>query len=238
MAVINIGGAGKVTLQTCLTDGQISKFNALFKHVIVDGSSAYLPLNELHGALLTNSKKTAQNIIKNYHHIVGNYLVYDPVILKKYEGNSGISPIGLYLLLEQLAIDNPRRAIEYKASLSLVAYIVATNEQIALISKFVSKEINAELTKLIDRLKKIHFICQISGEAFMGEEEKHAHHVTAISEAPYLMVSEENLLIVKKHVHDGYHNWISQQKRSINAASLMEYAKNKGYSTIYIKKIA
>ena len=236
MAKIKLGGKGEVILQTCLTDGQISKFNTLFKHVIVEKNSTCLPLNELHGVLLTNSKQKARSIIKNYNHVVGNYLIYDPVQLKKFEGNSGIRPIGLYLLLEQLAIDYPKKAIEYKASLSLVAYVVAVNEQLALISKFAGQKMDADLSKLIEKLKQIHSVCQISGEAFIGNEEKHAHHITAVSEAPYLMRSEQNLLIVKKHVHDGYHHWVSHHKQSIDASSLRQYAKSKGYSTIYIHK--
>lgn len=234
MPVFDLGGKGKVTVQTCLTDGQLSKFKTLFKHIIINGNSACLPLDELHGVLLTNSKKTAKNIVHNYNHIVGNFLIYDPAKLQIYESNSGIRPIGLYLLLEQLAIDNPKRAIEYKASLSLVAYIVAVNEQLALISKFASQEMSAELSKLINRLKQFYSVCQLSGELFIGSEEKHAHHIMAVSEAPYLMKSEKNLLIIKKRIHDDYHHWVNKQKRSIDRLSLIEYARDKGYSTIYI----
>jgi hypothetical protein len=234
MPVFDLGGKGKITVQTCLTDGQLSKFKTLFKHIIINGNSACLPLDELHGVFLTNSKKTARNIVHNYNHVVGNFLIYDPVKLKIYESNSGIRPIGLYLLLEQLALDNPKRAIEYRASLSLVAYIVAVNEQLALISKFASQEMNAELSKLINKLKQFHSVCQLSGELFIGSEEKHAHHVMAVSEAPCLMTSEKNLLIIKKHIHDDYHHWASKKKLSIDRLSLIEYAKNKGYSTIYI----
>jgi hypothetical protein len=234
MAVFDLGGKGKVTVQTCLSDRQLSKFNTLFKHLIVHGNAACLPLDELHGVLLTNSRITAKNIVHNYNRLVNNYLIYDPIKLKHYESNSGIRPIGLYLLLEQLAVDNPKRAVEYKASLSLVAYIVAVNEQLALISKFASQDMSAELSKLISKLKQFHSVCQLSGEIFIGSEEKHAHHVIAVSEAPYLMTSEKNLLIIKKRIHDEYHHWASKKKRSIDRLSLIEYAKDKGYSTIYI----
>jgi hypothetical protein len=234
MPVFDLGSKGKVTVQTCLTDGQLSKFKTLFKHIIVHGNNACLPLDELHGVLLTNSKKTARNIVHNYSHVVANFLIYDPVKLSAYQSNSGIRPIGLYLLLDQLAIDNPKRAIEYRASLSLVAYIVAVNEQLSLIAKFASQEMNAELSNLINRLKQFHSVCQLSGEVFIGSEEKHAHHVVAVSEAPNLMTSEKNLLIIKKHVHDDYHHWVSKKKWSIDRLSLIEYAKDKGYSTIYI----
>jgi hypothetical protein len=220
---------GKLTLPTRLTKGQISKFNISADNIVVDGNSVYISIEKLHGILLTNSNQSVQGIINNYYGILRAHIVKDQTNGKFL----GVRPIGLYILLEQLATDKPQRAVEYRASLSLVSYLVSANQKVDYASEFASREINAEVNKIAAKLKSIHSICQLSRIAFAGGEEKHAHHIVAASIAPNLIASPENILIVKKSVHNEYHQWVAQNKLSIDRPSLIKYAQSNDYSTDY-----
>jgi hypothetical protein len=233
MAVIDLEN-GKLILPTRLTKGQVSKFNILPDNIIVDGNSVYLSMDKLHGVLLTNSSQSAKNIINNYYGIVRFHVVRDLTNGKIL----GIRPIGLYLLLEQLATDNPQRAVEYRASLSLVSYLISANQKVDYASESAAKEVNTEAAKVVSKLKRIHPVCQLSRVAFTGTEEKHAHHIVAASVAPDSIASAANILIIKKPIHQDYHNWVSQNGRSVDRNSLIEYARTKGYSTIYSHNVA
>lgn len=229
MSVYNLEKDGKLTVQTCLSKGQVSKFNLLPGSIIVDGNSAYLSVEKLHGILFTNSRQTGKDIVNNYYHIVRNYLVRD-----QNDGRIlGVKPLGLYSLLEQLATDNPSRATQYRTSISAISCLISVNPELNVKSSSASREAATEQSKLISKLKRSHSFCQLSAVAFSSAEEKHAHHIVAASVAPDLIAHAQNILIIRKEVHCDYHNWASQYKQSIDRPSLIEYAQSKGYSTDY-----
>jgi hypothetical protein len=78
--------------------------------IIVEGNSAYIPIGELHGVLLTTSREKAKAIVNSYEDLVKPYLVMDKVLFQKYGIQSAIHPVGVYNLLKQLAMDRPSRA--------------------------------------------------------------------------------------------------------------------------------
>jgi hypothetical protein len=220
---------GTITLNTTLTKGQVNKFNGLAKKIIVEGNSAYIPIKELHGVLLTSSREKAAAIVNSHMDLVKSYLATDKVLFQKYGIQSAIRPVGVYNLLEKLAIDNPRRATEYRASLTLLACIVAQYPQLVINAAIAAKALCAKTKAQIDKLKSLHNICQLSGQPFTIDEEKHAHHIEGVSELPGLMAVESNILIIKRWLHDDYHEWAGKQKYPINRISLRYYAKFKGY---------
>jgi hypothetical protein len=223
---------GKVTLHTTLSQGQVNKFNGLAKKIIVEGNSAYIPIKELHGVLLTNSRDKAAAIVDSnqYRDLVKPYLITDKILFQKYGIQSAIRPVGVYNLLEQLAIDRPGRATEYRASLALLTCIVAQYPQLVLNAAIAAKALDAKTKALITRLKTLHNICQLSGQEFAFKEEKHAHHIEGVSESPGLMATEDNIIIIKRWLHDDYHEWASKGEYPLNRISLRYYAKHKGYS--------
>ena len=220
---------GTVTLHTILTKGQVNKFSGLAKKIIVEGNAAYIPIRELHGVLLTSSREKAAAIVNSHMDLVKPYLIMDKVLFQDYGIQSAIRPVGVYNLLEQLAIDNPRRATEYRASLTLLACIVAQYPQLVLNAAIAAKALCAKTKALIDKLKKIHNVCQLSGQPFTIDDEKHAHHIEGVSESPGLMAEESNILIVKRWLHDDYHDWAIKGSCPLNRISLRYYARSKGY---------
>jgi hypothetical protein len=219
---------GVVTMQTTLSKGQVAKFSGLARKIIIEGNSAYIPITELHGVLLTNSKVKAAIIVENYQDLVKPYLVTDKVLFQKYGIQSAIRPVGMYNLLEQLALDRPSRATEYRASLTLLSCIVAQYPQLVLNAAIAAKALEARTRTLIDNLKKQHVICQLSGQEFMLDDEKHAHHIEGVSESPGLVAEESNIIIIKRWLHDDYHEWAAKNEYPLNRISLRYYAKYKG----------
>lgn len=47
--------------------------------MIIEGGAAYIPIDKLHGVLLTNSRQRAIAIVNNHKDIVKAYLVRDPI---------------------------------------------------------------------------------------------------------------------------------------------------------------
>jgi hypothetical protein len=221
---------GKVTLHTTLTQGQVNKFSGLAKQIIVEGNSAYIPIKELHGVLLTTSRVKAAAIVNHYENLVKPYLVTDKIVFQKLGIQSVIRPVGVYNLLEQLALDRPGRATEYRASLALLTCIVAQYPQLMLNAAIAAKALDSRTKVLINKLKALHNICQLSGQEFAFKEEKHAHHIEGVSESPELMAVEDNIIIIKRWLHDDYHEWASKGEYPLNRISLRYYARHKGYS--------
>jgi hypothetical protein len=221
---------GKITLHTILRQGQVNKFRGLAKKIIIEGNSAYIPIGELHGVLLTTSREKAKAIVNSYEDLVKSYLVRDKVLFQKYGIQSAIRPVGVYNLLEQLAMDRPSRATEYRASLGLLACIVAQYPQLVLNATIAAKTLDAKTSALIDKLKALHNICQLSGQEFMLNEEKHAHHIEGVSESPGLVATESNIIIIKRWLHEDYHEWATKNEYPLNRISLRYYAKYKNYS--------
>lgn len=226
MEKVSLNEDNEVLLKTTLTKYQVSKFNALNKHLVVKNGAAYVPLGELHGVLLTNSRKNARDIVNAHRSFVKNYLVpnLDDDIDQPY-----IRPIGLQILLEQLSFENPRRALDYRASAALLAYIVAAHPQLAFEGQIKAKTVQLEKDRLFAKLKKNHERCQLSGKRFGKGEEKHIHHIVAESINPGLAADEKNLVVISGKVHDGYHAWVCEKGSEISRASLKNYARAHGY---------
>lgn len=225
-----IGSDGEIVLETTLTNGQISKFNSLASNIIVEGGAAYIPIDKLHGVLLTNSRQRAIAIVNNHKDIVKAYLVRDPIRFEKYGVSATIKPMGLYALLETLAEDNPKRASDYRASLALLSYIIAKNPQLSLSSSIKAKHQEALKNSVIGKLKRQNSICLLCEEPFTDEDEKHAHHIEGESEDPSLATDQDNLILVKGWIHVDYHNWLNQTGLPINRESLRNYAMMKNFS--------
>jgi hypothetical protein len=232
MQKIELGKGGQIVLETTLTQGQVSKFNNLIRRMIIEGGNAYIPIDELHGVLLTNSKERAKTIINNHIEVVKAYLIRDPKRFEKYNVSAVIRPRGLYNLLEVLAETNSKRAHDYRASLVLLSYIVAKYPQLAFSSTIKAKHDKSQKNSVIGRLKRSYKVCQLSKQSFTDDDEKHAHHVEGESEDPALANDEENLLIIKGWIHIDYHDWINKQKLPITRATLKYYAKMKNYAWV------
>lgn len=238
MKKIEINDQGEITLETTLTPGQVSKFNGLIQKMIIEDGAAYIPIDELHGVLLTNSRERAKTIVNNYQDTVKAYLVTEPIRFQKYGVIAAIRPMGLYNLLEALAHDNPKRATDYRASLALLAYIVAKHPQLALSSSIKAKYKEAVQNSVIAKLKRNHNICQLSQESFTHDDEKHVHHIEGESEEPSLAHDEKNLIVIKGSIHIDYHNWINIQKLPINKYTLMQYVVKNNYSLPIIQQFS
>ncbi|MEA5467504.1 hypothetical protein [Spirulina sp. 06S082] len=230
MKKIKLDKKGEIVLQTTLTQGQVSKFNKLIQRLIVEDGAAYIPINELHGVLLTNSRDRAKTIVNNHQDIVKNFLVRDRIRFQKYNVSAAIKPVGLYLLLETLAQTNPKRANDYRASLALLSYIIASYPQLSFSSQQKAKYKNAEKSSVVGRLKRNHQKCQLSGQYFTDEDEKHVHHIEGASEDPALATDENNLIVIKGIIHEHYHTWLIRSQKSITRNTLRMYAKQNGYS--------
>lgn len=229
MKKIELGEGGTLVLETILTKGQVSKFNKLVENLIIEDGVAYVPMNELHGVLLTNSRQRAKTIVENHRDIVKNFLVRDKVRFQKYKISSAIKPVGLYQLLEKLADENPQRASEYRASLALLAYIIAKHPQLSFSASAKAKQKSSEANSIASKLKRKYNYCQLCNQIFTSEDEKHIHHIEGKSEDPSLVNEEDNLIVINGRIHDDYHNWLNAKGWPINRGTLKYYAKEKGY---------
>lgn len=228
MPRISLSQNNEVALPVTLTAGQVAKFNSLANKLIVKNGAAYIPLNELHGVLLTNSRQSAINIINAYRDIVRPFLV------DTLEIPGAIVPIGVYTLLEQLAVDKSRRALEYRASLTLLACIVGSNPQLAFEAQRIGDSQTRSRALTIARLKRKHRFCQLCREQFGNDGRKHAHHIIGESERPDLAADENNILIIKESIHDAYHAWVNERGCAISGATLRNFARHNGYSTDWL----
>ncbi|MCT7963428.1 hypothetical protein NG791_22385 [Laspinema sp. D1] len=230
MEKIQLGNNGEIVLQTTLTQGQVSKFNKLIKRLIIEDGAAYIPLDELHGILLTNSRERAKAIINKNPDIVKAYLVRDTVKFQQYQVSAAIKPVGLYNLLENLAEANPKKANDYRASLALLSYIIAQHPQLALSAQIKAKYKESEQHSIVRRLKRKNKICQLSEEYFASDDEKHVHHIEGESEDPNLATDEKNLIVIKGTIHEHYHNWLIKWGFPITRNTLIKYAMLNNYS--------
>jgi hypothetical protein len=220
-------------VKTTFTPNQLNKFNSLSKKIIVANGAAYLPIDQLHGVLLTNSKKTAIKIVNNHDYIIKNYIVHDKLKFAKCLFSTAIKPIGICLLLDRLAKENPKKSAEYLESSYILGYIIASNPELKVQSQELAKKQAADMQSLIHKLKRLHSVCQLSGKLFQPGEQKHAHHIESKACRPELMAEESNLIIISKEAHDGYHAWLFSNGTDIDRLSLIKYAQSEGYSTNY-----
>ena len=230
MVDIEVGESGEIVLETTLTQGQVSKFNALTRKIIVEDGSAYIPIDELHGVLLTSSRERAKTIVNNHKDVVKAYLVRDPVRFQKHNISAAIRPVGLYALLETLAEDNPKKATDYRASLALLSYIVAKHPQLAFSASVKAKHNEAEKNSVISRLKRTYNVCQLSEQPFTESDEKHVHHIEGKSEEPALVTTRNNLIVIKGNIHMDYHSWLGKKNLPITRSTLRAYARSHNLS--------
>jgi hypothetical protein len=237
MAKIKLGKNETLVFDTVLTPPQIAKFKTLADKLIIIGASAYLRLDELHGALFTNSKQAAKDLVMNHMDIVKPYLVTDKVLLAPFKIQSAIKPIGLYLLMEYLAEVNPKKAIHYKAGLSLLALILSNHPQILIASMGAIQELDQKIQAVMKKLKQDHQLCQLTGVAFKADESKHVHHIECAALNPGLVAEPSNLVVVHEWVHTEYHHWAVQNKLPVCRSTLGLYAVKKGFSTPFVNSL-
>lgn len=230
MQRIVLSDDNEIVLKTTLSKGQVAKFNSLLNELVVKNGAVYLSIKHLHGALLTRSKDTAKSIVQAYRNILRIYLVTADELEVQSE-HDFIRPIGVQVLLDHLAMDRPQRATEYRASAALLAYITAAHPQLAMDSSGEAKKLANFKAALIKRLKSKHHVCQLTGQTFGQEHEKHAHHIVAEAINPGLAASEDNLIVITGEVHDEYHAWVNNiPGAEISRATLRNFARIKGYS--------
>ncbi|MEB3360148.1 MAG: hypothetical protein VKK04_25710 [Synechococcales bacterium] len=229
MEQIRLNEDNEVSLKVVLTKYQVSKFNSLASNLVIKNGVAYVPSTELHGVLLTRSRQRAKEIVNAYRNTLRIYLI-EAHNLEIDGDDPYIRPIGLQILLDQLSIDNPRRATEYRASAALLTYIVANYPQLAIEDQIRERDRRTIQAQVWRNLKRRHTCCQLTGRLFNGETEKHIHHIIAESIRPDLAASENNLIVISGEVHDEYHAWVTAGGYEVNKATLRNFARRKGYS--------
>ena len=231
MQKIELGDNGELVLETTLTKGQVAKFNGLVRKLIVEDGAAYVPIDELHGVLLTRSKANGKRLVTEHADVVKAHLVRDKTRFRdKYGVDAAIEPIGLLNLLDTLAKTNPKRATDYRASQALLAYVVAQHPRLALSSAIKAKNQTSKENAIVRKLKNKHNNCQLCQQPFAGDDEKHVHHIEGRSDAPSKSSDLKNLIIIKGRIHDDYHDWVTQNKWPISRSTLRTYAKQNNYS--------
>lgn len=231
MQKIELGDNGEIVLETTLSERQVAKFNGLVRRLIVEDGAAYVPIDELHGVLLTFSRTNGKRLVTEHADIVKAHLVRDTARFReKYGVDAAIEPIGLLNLLDTLAKTNPRRATDYRASQALLAYIVAQHPKLALSSNIKAKRKASKENSIVRKLKDKHNHCQLCKQIFTGDDEKHVHHIEGKSEAPSKAGNIDNLIVIKGWIHNDYHDWLSKQKWPISRSTLKSYAVQKQYS--------
>ena len=230
MSKIQLNENNEVALRTTLSKHQIAKFNAMTDSLVIKNGVAYVSTRELHGVLLTRSRDDAREIVNQYRNILRNFL-FDADDLGVYSQDEGyVLPTGLYILLSQLALDRPKRAFDYRASIALLAYIVAGHPQLAFASLIQDRSLSNKEQAVVSRLKSKHRRCQFSGHDFRQGEEKHVHHIEPRATAPALVADENNLVVMTGKIHDDYHGWVSSNKdRTVCRASLRNFCRLNGY---------
>jgi hypothetical protein len=237
MAAIQLGQDSTLVFETVLSQTQVSKFNRLVQRLIVIGATPYLRLDELHGVLLTRSRQDATDLVLHHRDLIKNYLVTDKVLLRPAGVQSAIRPMGVYLLLEHLAEVNPKKAIQYRASLSLLSLILSNNSQLLLAAMNASAELDSKIKAVMKKLKQAHPVCQLTGEVFNTTNEKHVHHIESAALNPKLVAEESNLVVIHGWAHDLYHDWAAKRNLPICRQSLGLFAVEKGYSTPFVESL-
>jgi len=223
MRNIQLNENHEISLKVGLTQGQIAKFNSLARNLIIRNGVAYVPLDELHGVLLTTSRQRAKDIVNAYRSLIRQFLIDTDDIA------ASIVPVGLLLLLDQLTVDNPRKAIDYRASAALLACIVASNTQLAFEAQILTKEKNRDKEAIFAKLKKKYKQCQLSGVVFGSGVEKHVHHIMPEALYPALAADESNLIVISGKVHRDYHDWTHTNGLEICKATLKNFARRNNY---------
>jgi hypothetical protein len=116
-----------------LSKGQLAKFKSLQKNLVIYNNVAYIPMDQLHGPLLTSKKETAKTLVNNYINKFGLSEHLRAILIKKNRIENSvdvITSIGLQLLLNGLAGDKKcKKSVEYRSASALVAMITADHPQ-------------------------------------------------------------------------------------------------------------
>ena len=232
MTRIQLNSNNEIALRTSLSKGQISKFNALQDKLVIKNGTAYVSTDELHGVLLTRGRKDAISIVNRYRDTLRIYFVKPcDLDIEAIDASDFIRPVGLYILLEQLAEDRPQKARNYRASHAFLSCIVAGHPQLAMDSD-VNGEL-AEATKkgVMRQVKQRHDSCQLSGYVFAKGDQKHVHHIEPEATAPALAADENNMVVITKAIHDEYHAWTdANEGLEVSRSSLRNFCRRNEYS--------
>jgi Fe2+ or Zn2+ uptake regulation protein len=234
---IDLGKNGQFTFDSTLSNAQISKFKGLMQRLIIDNNTAYLRLDELHGVLLTNTRQQAIDILTAHNDLLKPYLVSDKVRFAKHGVMTVVKPVGVYVLLDHLATVRAARAVEYRASLVLLSYVMAKHPGVMLGDWNNAKEQFQKISKAMRQLKKQHSACQVTGHPFHSGDEKHVHHIEGKSENPSKADDTGNLVVIHGWVHDDYHSWAIDNGLPISKASFWFYASKRGYSSEFVRSL-
>jgi hypothetical protein len=237
MAKIKLGKDAAMVFDTVLTQAQVSKFNRLAQHLMIVGATPYLRLDELHGALLTKSKQSAIDLVMANHETVKPYLTTDKVGFAPYGLTSAIRPMGVYVLLEHLAHINPKKALQYRASIALLALLLSNHPQLMIVSLTQGRDLDQAVGAIIQKLKRQHSICQLTGTAFAAGTEKHVHHIEAAALNPQLAAEPTNLVVIQGWVHDAYHHWAEKRGLHVCRATLGLFAVERHFSTPFVNSL-
>ena len=208
----------RITIETDLSCRQLSKFKCLFDHMKIENGRAYLPINEMHGVLLTNSRQSAVNIIRAHSKLV-----------KPHQKGEYLCPSGVYALLEALSDENPAKALGYRASITLIAAELANNSELAKSTQIAATNRRWSTMNTINEIKRKATHCALSGEKFKGN--CHIHHIEGKSEQPDLIDEPTNLIPLTTKIHKKYHAWVTANNKAITRQTLKEFAKRHGYNS-------
>jgi hypothetical protein len=232
MESLQLNQKGQLTVGVPFSQAQVAKFPALSRGLAVIEGVVYLDITWLHGVLLTNSRSQAAQIVLSHQQLVNGYLM-------KQGGVSMISMTGLCILLNHLALANAERARGYRHSLWVLSCIVARSQVVQEADELRAKTQKLELRQAIDKVKKEHKHCQVSGQLFVTGTgmQRHAHHLLGKSENPQMAAEVKNLVLLEGKVHDAYHAWLNQHQKVVHPHTLGEFALEKGYDGPYIQRM-
>jgi hypothetical protein len=208
-----------ILIETDLSTGQANRFKSLFKNMKIENGRAYLLIREMHGALLTNSRQSAANIVKAHSRIV-----------KPHQEGEYLRPSGVYVLLEALCDENPAKALGYRAATALIAATLANNPELARSTQIEATRQERLVNNTIREMKRKATCCTLSGVSF-NNTECHIHHIEGKSEQPDLADVEINLIPLAAEVHLEYHAWVTLNNKAITRKTLKEFAGSHNYRT-------
>ncbi len=208
-----------ITIETDLSRGQINKFKCLFKSMKIHNGRAYLPILEMHGVLLTNSRQSAANIVKSHDRII-----------KPHQEGEYLRPSGVYVLLESLCDENPAKSLGYRASLAFITAELANNPELARSNQIAAADKRRSTINTINDVKRKALKCVLSGTEFGSKVECHIHHIEGKSEQPEFVDEPSNLIALTAEVHKKYHTWVKFNKKAITRQTLKEFAKRHNYN--------
>lgn len=210
----------QVTIQTKLTKGQLSKFNSLFKNIMIRNGQPYLPIHYMHGPLLTNSRQSAINIIQR-----------NSALINPFKEGDYLTPAGLHVLIEKLCIENPKKAIGYRAAIAIISSELANNPNLIVATLQGAANKQESVHKTMREIQNDAKYCLLSNVEFNKNNPCDIHHIEGQSEAPEFADDPKNLIPLTSTIHRAYHSWVNENELDISRATLKFFAKISGYRT-------